>query len=74
MIKKMDRQLRRSGAGSYPEVALLRLQFHLNLNVSSSSGSGKNGLLRDSGSELQLKHPGIEEKEDADFSTNWWSN
>ena len=62
VIKKSNRQLRRSGAGSYPTVTLLRLQLrlHLNLNVSFSSGSssGKNGLLRGSGSELRLQHPG----------------
>ena len=44
VIKKSDRQLRRSGAGSYPTVTLLWLQLSLNLNVRSSSG--KNGLLR----------------------------
>ena len=68
VIKKSNRQLRKSGAGSYPTVTLLRLQLrlHLNLNVSSSSGSnsGKNGLLRGSGSELRLRlqHPGFASK------------
>ena len=58
VITKSERQLRRSRAGSYPDaVTLLRLQLHLNSNVTSSSG--KNGLLRESGSELRLQHPDL---------------
>ena len=53
VIKKSDRRLRRSGAGSYPTVTLLwrQLELHLILNVSTSSGSSSsnNDLLRDSG-------------------------
>ena len=62
VIKKSDRQLRRSGAGSYPTVAFdpLPPQLHLNLNVSFSSG--KNGLLRGSGSQLRLQHPDFDVK------------
>ena len=46
--KKSDKQLRRSGTGSYTTVTLIRLQLYLDLSASSSSG--KNGLLRGSGS------------------------
>ena len=63
VVKKSDGQRRRSGAGSYPIVALLRLPLPLNLDLnvscSSDSSSGKNGLLRGFGYELRvwLQHP-----------------
>ena len=57
MIKKGDRQQRKSGVGSYPTVTLLRHQLQLRLNLNVSSSSGKNSLLRGSSSELQLQHP-----------------
>ena len=51
-VKKSNRQLGRSGTGSYRTATLLGLQLVLHLNLNESSSSGKKHLTA-----LGLRHP-----------------